>query len=138
MEILSLFFICGSIAGRPAICNGYKIMLDTDIRNQLSEYLKLLESDLLIKLSVSSDNISKELEDFVKEVASLSERIDIEPVSLARTPSFQICRKGEEKGLTFAGIPLGHEFNSFVLALLQVSGRPPKGADQELKGRIPF
>ncbi len=135
MEILSLFFICGSIAGRPAICNGYKIMLDTDIRNQLSEYLKLLESDLLIKLSVSSDNISKELEDFVKEVASLSERIDIEPVSLARTPSFQICRKGEEKGLTFAGIPLGHEFNSFVLALLQVSGRPPK-IEEKVKEQI--
>src|SRR5699024_3242663 len=42
------------------------------------------------------------------------------------TPSFSINRGTEETGVTFAGLPLGHEFTSLVLALLQVSGRAPK------------
>ncbi len=41
-------------------------------------------------------------------------------------PSFAINRPGEETGVVFAGIPMGHEFTSLVLALLQVGGHPPK------------
>src|SRR5690606_39100139 len=54
---------------------------------------------------------------------------------LERTPSFSVNRVGEDTGVTFAGIPLGHEFTSFVLALLQVSGRAPK-VDQKFIDQI--
>ncbi|MGN6715141.1 alkyl hydroperoxide reductase subunit F [Anaerocolumna jejuensis] len=100
--------------------------LELEIKNQLAEYLNLLESDIEIKVSAGSDSISEDLVRFIEEVSSLSDKITVENVLLPRTPSFQICKKGEGKGVTFAGIPLGHEFNSFVLALLQVSGRPPR------------
>ena len=33
-----------------------------------------------------------------------------------RTPSFSISPLGKESGIVFAGIPLGHEFASFLLA----------------------
>lgn len=111
------------------------MILDADIKNQLAEYLKLLESDLLIKISAGEDSISKDMREFIGEVKALSERIAVKEEVLPRTPSFQICKKGEDRGITFAGIPLGHEFNSFVLALLQVSGRPPK-IEEKLREQI--
>ena len=56
----------------------------------------------------------------------MSARITVTENDLKRTPSFSVNRPGEETGVTFSGIPLGHEFNSLVLAILQVSGRAPK------------
>ncbi|WP_018249098.1 alkyl hydroperoxide reductase subunit F [Orenia marismortui] len=102
------------------------MILDADIKAQLNEYLQLMEGDVLFKVSVGSDKVSQDMLALVKELSDLSSKIKIEETSLARTPSFSLNRPGEDTGVTFAGIPLGHEFTSLVLALLQVSGRPPK------------
>lgn len=110
-------------------------MLDADIREQLSEYLKLMEGDVLIKVSTGTDEISKDMNTLLEELGSMSPKIRIEPAVLPRTPSFSINRIGEDTGVTFAGIPLGHEFTSLVLALLQVSGRAPK-VDQAVIDQI--
>lgn len=109
------------------------MMLDNDIKLQLKEYLKLLEDDILIKISQGSDQVSSDMLSLVNELASMSSKIKVEQSSLPRTPSFSLNRIGEETGITFAGIPLGHEFSSLVLALLQVSGRPPKIDDKLVK-----
>lgn len=101
-------------------------MLDTDIKGQLAQYLELLEGDVLLKVSAGSDNVSRDMLELVEELASMSSKIKIEKTVLQRTPSFSVNRIGEDTGVTFAGIPLGHEFTSLVLALLQVSGRAPK------------
>ncbi|HZG71128.1 MAG TPA: alkyl hydroperoxide reductase subunit F [Chondromyces sp.] len=100
--------------------------LDAEIKSQLNQYLQLLENDILLKVSAGSDDVSKEMLALVDELASMSSKITVEKAELNRTPSFSINRAGEETGITFAGIPLGHEFTSLVLALLQVSGRAPK------------
>lgn len=102
------------------------MMLDDDIKKQLAEYLQLLENNVLIKISTGSDSISNDMAALMDEMTALSPRIKTEQVKLPRTPSFTINRMEEDFGVTFAGIPLGHEFTSLVLALLQVSGRPPK------------
>ena len=65
----------------------------------------------------------------------MSSNIKVEKVTLERTPSFSVNRPGEDTGIAFAGIPLGHEFTSLVLALLQVSGRAPK-VDQKVLNQI--
>ncbi|RUS46880.1 alkyl hydroperoxide reductase subunit F [Cohnella sp. AR92] len=102
-------------------------MLDSDIKQQLDQYLQLLEGDLLIKVSAGSDAGSKDMLAFLDELAGMSSRIKLENAELARTPSFSVNRAGDpDSGIVFAGIPLGHEFTSLVLALLQVSGRAPK------------
>ncbi|TQR14217.1 alkyl hydroperoxide reductase subunit F [Psychrobacillus soli] len=101
-------------------------MLDTDIKAQLAQYLELMEGDVLLKVSAGEDKVSREMAALVDELATMSSRIKVEMVDLERTPSFSVNRIGEDTGVTFAGIPLGHEFTSFVLALLQVSGRAPK------------
>ncbi|WP_163539180.1 alkyl hydroperoxide reductase subunit F [Gracilibacillus sp. YIM 98692] len=101
-------------------------MLDQDIKSQLKEYLKLLENDIVIKAKIGSDDVSKEVDELVNEIASMSDKISVETGDFPRTPSFSINRVDEDTGVVFSGVPLGHEFTSLVLALLQVSGRPPK------------
>lgn len=100
--------------------------LDQDIKSQLEQYLQLLEGDIVLKVSAGSDDASSEMLSLVEELAGMSSRITVEKTQLSRTPSFSVNRVGEDTGVTFAGTPLGHEFTSLVLALLQASGRAPK------------
>lgn len=102
-------------------------MLDNQIKAQLQQYLTMLEGDLLIKVSVADDKTSQDMLNLVEELEKMSPRITVQHALLERTPSFSVNKAGaEESGIVFAGLPLGHEFTSLVLALLQVSGRAPK------------
>ncbi|WDH75995.1 alkyl hydroperoxide reductase subunit F [Exiguobacterium marinum] len=101
-------------------------MLEAAIKQQLDQYLQLMEGDVVLRVSAGEDNVSNEMLELVNELASMSSRISVERATLERTPSFSVNRPSEETGIVFAGIPLGHEFTSLVLALLQVSGRAPK------------
>lgn len=110
-------------------------MLDANIKSQLNQYFQLLEGDVVLKVSAGSDKVSQDTLALTEELASMSPKIKVEKTKLERTPSFSVNRPGEDTGIVFAGIPLGHEFTSLVLALLQVSGRPPK-LDQSLIDQI--
>ncbi|MDQ0232086.1 alkyl hydroperoxide reductase subunit F [Metabacillus malikii] len=110
-------------------------MLEADIKAQLAQYLEMMEGDVLLKVSAGSDKVSRDMLALVDELATMSQRIKVEHAELPKTPSFSVNRIGEDTGITFAGIPLGHEFTSLVLALLQVSGRAPK-VDQKVIDQI--
>ena len=97
-------------------------MLDAQIKQQLEQYLALMEGNIAIKVS-AGDNT--EMTELVNELATMSSKITVEQAQLLRTPSFQV---GER--VTFAGVPMGHEFTSLIMALLQVSGRKPKVDDK--------
>jgi len=111
------------------------MILDTDMKAQLAQYLELMVDDVLLKVSAGSDKVSKDMVALVDELATMSSKIKAEKTELERTPSFSVNRIDEDTGITFAGVPLGHEFTSLVLALLQVSGRAPK-IDQEVIDQI--
>ncbi|MFL1671815.1 alkyl hydroperoxide reductase subunit F [Paenibacillus thiaminolyticus] len=100
--------------------------LDQEIKNQLAQYLQLLEGAVVLKVSAGEDAASEDMLALVNEIAGMSSKITVERTQLSRTPSFSVNRPDEDTGIIFAGTPLGHEFTSLVLALLQVSGRPPK------------
>jgi len=102
-------------------------MLNAEIKAQLEQYLKMLEGPVVLKVSAGPD---KSMEDFVNDIASMSDLITVVPAVLPRSPSFTVGDR-----VTFAGVPMGHEFTSFVMALLQVSGRKPK-IDDKLIDRI--
>ncbi len=108
-------------------------MLDKNIKEQLASYLNMLENDIIIKKSIGNDKTSLEVAELIDEISSMSSKIHMEDVKLKRIPSFSINRMNEDTGVTFAGVPLGHEFSSLVLALLQVSGRPPKVDESVIK-----
>ena len=102
-------------------------MLDNETKEQLQQYLALLESEIVFSASLDESDDSKKVQEFLTEVAEMDAKIIIEGKSLTRTPSFEINRKdAEASGIIFAGLPMGHEFTSFILALLQVGGRAPK------------
>ena len=105
-------------------------MLDNETKEQLQQYLALLESEIVFSASLDESDDSKKVQEFLTEVAEMDTKIIIEGKSLTRTPSFEINRKdAEASGIIFAGLPMGHEFTSFILALLQVGGRAPKVDD---------
>jgi alkyl hydroperoxide reductase subunit F len=111
------------------------MILDAEIKAQLAQYLQLMEDDVVLKVSAGSDSVSRDMLALVDELTTMSSKIKVEKTKLPRTPSFSVNRIGEDTGVTFAGVPLGHEFTSLVLALLQVSGRPPK-VDQKIIDQI--
>lgn len=109
------------------------MLLDDQIKTQLKQYLAMLEGDLVLKVHVGEDETSKNMLELVQTLDDMSPRITIEHAELERTPSFSVNRVGEDTGIIFAGLPLGHEFTSLVLALLQVSGRAPKIDESTVK-----
>ena len=109
------------------------MVLDPEMKAQLKQYLELMEGDVVLKVSVGDDDASRDMVELVDELSTMSDKITIEHTVLERTPSFSVNRPNEDTGITFAGTPLGHEFTSLVLALLQVSGRPPKVDEQVIE-----
>ncbi len=77
------------------------MILDADIKTQLSQYLQLMENDILLKVSAGDDNVSKDMLSLVDELATMSSKITVEKVELERTPSFSVNRPGENTGVVF-------------------------------------
>ena len=102
-------------------------MLDPNLREQLKGYLERLVSPIELASSLDDGPTSRELDELLHEIAGLSNLITVVRTDdCERRPSFAIRRPGSDVAVRFAGIPLGHEFTSLVLALLQVGGYPPK------------
>jgi NADH-dependent peroxiredoxin subunit F len=106
-------------------------MLDANIKDQLKSYLEKVTQSIEIVAYLDDGEKSQELQGLLQDIASLSERISYEErrgaaSGDARTPSFELKRANSDVKVTFAGIPMGHEFTSLVLALLQVGGHPVK------------
>ena len=103
-------------------------MLDTTLKNQLKTYLERLTKPIEILASLDSSEKSQEMLSLLEEIESLSTQVTLNKNGDdKRKPSFEIKRVGEVIGeVRFAGIPMGHEFTSLVLALLQVGGHPAK------------
>ncbi|MET4567915.1 alkyl hydroperoxide reductase subunit F [Rhodanobacter soli] len=104
-------------------------MLDANLKTQLKAYLEKVTQPIEIVASLDDSAKSAELNELLEEIASLSGQITlVRRDDDKRKPSFAINRVGTDIGVRFAGIPLGHEFTSLVLALLQVGGHPSKTA----------
>ncbi|MCE8035356.1 alkyl hydroperoxide reductase subunit F [Billgrantia tianxiuensis] len=108
-------------------------MLDDNLKSQLKAYLQKVTQPFEIVASLDDGAKSQELHGLLKDIVALSDKITLRLDGTdARKPSFALNRPGEETGVVFAGIPMGHEFTSLVLALLQVGGHPPKVSDDTL------
>ncbi|MEQ1513663.1 MAG: alkyl hydroperoxide reductase subunit F [Lysobacteraceae bacterium] len=103
-------------------------MLDADLKTQLQTYLQKLTRPVEITAALDDGAKSQELRELLVELTQLSDRVTLREARGAddRVPSFALSTPGETISLRFAGIPMGHEFTSLVLALLQVGGHPSK------------
>ena len=103
-------------------------MLDPSTKAQLKSYLERATLPIEIVASLDESKASGELQSLLKDVADSSPLVKVSESrnDSHRKPSFSINRPGENHGPRFAGLPMGHEFTSLILALLQVGGYPPK------------
>jgi alkyl hydroperoxide reductase subunit F len=103
-------------------------MLDDNLKTQLKAYLEKVVLPIEIVASLDDSAKSSELQAMLREITLLSERITLTERTDddERKPSFAIKRVGTDIAVRFAAIPMGHEFTSLVLALLQVGGHPVK------------
>ena len=110
-------------------------MLDDNLKQQLRGYLDRVTQPVELVAALDDSPKSQEMLGLLQDIESLSDRIalvqrDEEGV---RRPSFAINRAGTDVGVRFAGLPMGHEFNSLVLALLQVGGHPSKESPEVIE-----
>ena len=102
-------------------------MLDSNLKTQLRAYLERVTQPIALVASLDDRPASAEMKALLEDVAALCDKITLRlDGSDARRPSFNISRVGTDMGVRFAAIPMGHEFTSLVLALLQAGGHPPK------------
>ncbi|MDP2332116.1 MAG: alkyl hydroperoxide reductase subunit F [Reyranella sp.] len=109
-------------------------MLDASLKTQLQGYLERLTQDVELVASLDDSAKSQELKELLEEIATLSDKVTVvQRDDDARKPSFAIVRAGTDTSVRFAGLPMGHEFTSLVLALLQVGGHPSKEAQATIE-----
>ncbi|KTE76073.1 alkyl hydroperoxide reductase subunit F [Sphingopyxis sp. A083] len=110
-------------------------MLDANMKQQLQGLLTNLREPIELLSSLGDDAKSAELAALLDDIAALSDKVSVTRTDDdARRPSFLIRRASDANvAVRFAGIPLGHEFTSLVLALLQVGGHPPKVSAEVLE-----
>jgi alkyl hydroperoxide reductase subunit F len=105
-------------------------MLDATLKTQLQSYLERLVNPIEITAYTDGSEHSLELQELLQDIQSVAPAGKFSLVSGdvvgERVPSFRVSRAGENMGVRFAGLPMGHEFTSLVLALLQASGYAPK------------
>ncbi len=102
-------------------------MLDDALKAQLQQYLGMLRQPIRLIASLDDSETGKDMGELLQTIQSLSDKVSLDTSGTdARKPSFVVARDGETQGVRFAGLPLGHEFTSLVLALLWTGGHPPK------------
>jgi alkyl hydroperoxide reductase subunit F len=102
-------------------------MLDATIKTQLKAYLERLQQPIELVATLDDSDKAQEMRGLLDDIASLSDKVSVRNDGIdARKPSFAVTRPGQSPRIGFAGIPMGHEFTSLVLALLQTGGHPPK------------
>ncbi len=111
-------------------------MLDSNIKQQLNGYLQALVTPIELTLSADQSAKAQELSELAQEIATLSDKISVNANgSNRRKPTLEVAPAGQAPRVAFSGIPMGHEFTSLVLALLQAGGHPSK-ADPALLEQI--
>ncbi|AWW75843.1 alkyl hydroperoxide reductase subunit F [Erythrobacter sp. KY5] len=103
-------------------------MLDANMQTQLKQYLANLREPIELVASLGDDEKSAQTRELLSEIAELHEMVTASfDGTHERKPSFIIRRASDaNKWVRFAGLPMGHEFTSLVLALLWAGGHPPK------------
>jgi NADH-dependent peroxiredoxin subunit F len=109
-------------------------MLDDTLKAQLAAYLERVQQPFEIVASLSDSENSREMLELLQIIQGLrADKITLKTDGQdARKPSFSLQRTGADTSLRFAGLPLGHEFTSLVLALLWTGGHPPKETAETL------
>ena len=84
--------------------------LNKELKTQLASYIEMLKQDIILTASIDKSDDSQKLRSFLNDVVSVSSKVSLNEITLERTPSFRIDTKDKIGNISFAGVPLGHEF----------------------------
>jgi alkyl hydroperoxide reductase subunit F len=102
-------------------------MLDTNIKTQLKTYFEKIESPIVLEATLDDSTQSAQMLELLNEVAEQSTKLTVKTSGSSKNiPSFTVGKADEIARIAFSGLPMGHEMTSFILAILQASGYPPK------------
>ncbi|MEE4339891.1 alkyl hydroperoxide reductase subunit F [Erythrobacter sp.] len=103
-------------------------MLDQNMKAQLGQYLANLRQPIELVATLDDGEKSAQTRELLEEIAALHDLVTARfDGTEGRVPSFLIRRADDHaSAVRFAGLPMGHEFTSLVLALLWAGGHPPK------------
>ena len=115
-------------------------LLSEDMKAQLRTLFEKMQGNAILKLYLDKREISQELESYIRELASLSNKLAVDVADTNASSDFAPCVKlcradGTETGLAFHGVPGGHEFSSFVLGIYNAMG-PGQPIDDKTRERI--
>ena len=121
--------------GFPFAENKGRAMLDNNIKNQLKSHFESLTQPVELLIALDDSKKSTEIESLANDLATLSDKITVSnnPDSDARRPSMVVHSAINDTHITFAGVPMGHEFTSLVLALLHTGGHPTKAKSEDIE-----
>lgn len=112
-------------------------MLDKDTLEQVKELFATLNSDIEFKIYSKSSDETNEISTFLEELASVSPRISVsKAVADVIAPKFEIIHNGVSTGVSFVGVPNGHEFSTLLLAILNVDSQGTNLPDETLRSQI--
>ncbi|MCD9463999.1 alkyl hydroperoxide reductase subunit F [Photobacterium phosphoreum] len=103
-------------------------MLEQSMKQQLKAYLENLKTDVQLVLSLDDSDTAQKLHELAYEIAELNDKVSVieNNNASARKPVMQVVNPTKQTSMSFAGLPMGHEFTSLVLALLHSGGHPMK------------
>ena len=121
-------------------------MLEQQMKAQLEAYLQNLKTNVNLVLSLDESETGNKLRDLASDIASLNDKVKVieDPSASTRKPIMRVVNPTKQTSLGFAGLPMGHEFTSLVLALLHSGGHPMKLAPEvieqiaNLEGKMDF
>ena len=101
-------------------------MLDASTKTQLKTYLDRATQPIEIVASLDDSKASSDMQSLLADIRESSSLVTVQEsrADNHRKPSFSINRPSENHGPRFAGLPMGHEFTSLILALLQFKPAP--------------
>ena len=113
-----------------------------DMKQQLEGVFSKMQHNLILKLYLDNRPVSDELEEFITNLASLTDKLTVTIADRNDTKNVAPCVRvffpdGTDTGIAFHGVPSGHEFTSFVLGLYNAAGPGQKTDEQtvqEIKG----
>ncbi|MBO7927445.1 alkyl hydroperoxide reductase subunit F [Pseudoalteromonas sp. K222D] len=110
-------------------------MLDNNIKNQLKSHFESLTQPVELLIALDDSKKSTEVASLANDLASLSDKFTVinNPDTSARRPSMVVHSPIKNTHITFAGVPMGHEFTSLVLALLHTGGHASKAKAEDIE-----
>ncbi len=120
-------------SSKEDVSNGF---LSAEIKTQVGAVIAKFENNVIIRVHDDGSDLASSLKGFCEEFSSLSDRIVYEVKASDSDPGIHILTSdGLKDNIVFHGVPGGHEFNSFVVALYNTAG-PGQGIDDELLASI--